>query len=237
MLTRLVAETSSCTALHLSSCKLCCRKSPNKEFIRLNLGTLVLLPFELVNLDQGNRKRKQELYVGCVQVREPACSSLSENQERRLVVTLAYCHSGTLALLDLIAYKHKTISAIYFFFFFFFFHFHTTATTPGDMRCVTLWCGRWYSDWLFPSAGVPLWLVNLAKEDLRLHFCALTSLERPPHMPTHARDLEEKKQWLRQEMCVEIPFHWYIRRFLGQSFLHHLLFIQNVKVAVFLCHD
>lgn len=130
-----------------------------------------------------------------------------------------------------------------YFCYFFFFHFHTTATTPGDMRCVTLWCGRWYSDWLFPSAGVPLWLVNLAKEDLRLHFCALTSLERPPHadslapshVPARARPGgEKKKHWLRQEMCVEIPFHWYIRWFLGQSFLHHLPFIQNVKVAVFL---
>lgn len=109
MLTCLVAESS-----YLSSRKLCRRKSPNKEFIRLNLGTLLLLVFELVNVDQGKREGKQELSVGCVQVREPACSSLSENQERHLVVTLAYCPSSTPS--DLIAYKYKSIFAVCFFF-------------------------------------------------------------------------------------------------------------------------
>lgn len=100
MLTCFIAETSSWAGPYLSSSKFCCRKSPNKEFIRLNLGTPQLLAFELVNVDRGEREGKQELSVGCVQVREPAFASLSESQERPLVVTLAYCHSSALAPSD-----------------------------------------------------------------------------------------------------------------------------------------
>lgn len=143
MLTCFVAESS-----YLSSRKLCCRKSPNKEFIWLNLGTLLLLAFELVNVDQGKRGGKQELSVGCVQVREPACSSLSENQERHLVVTPAYCHSSTLS--DFNSLHIQKYFCCIFFLLVYFFPLSHHSYTPGDMWCVTLWCGPWYSDRLFP---------------------------------------------------------------------------------------
>lgn len=43
----------------LSSSTLGCCKSPHKLFIRLNLGTLLLLAFELVNSDGGGEKEKK----------------------------------------------------------------------------------------------------------------------------------------------------------------------------------
>lgn len=129
MLTCFVAESS-----YLSSRKLCCRKSPNKEFIRLNLGTLLLLAFELVNVDQGKREGKQELSVGCVQVREPACWSLSENQERHLVVTPAYCHSSTLSDFNSL-HIQKYFCCIFFLLVYFFSTFTPQLHTWRHVMC------------------------------------------------------------------------------------------------------
>ena len=42
-----------------TSSTLGCCKSPHKVFIRLNLGTLLPLAFELVNSDQGRRKERE----------------------------------------------------------------------------------------------------------------------------------------------------------------------------------
>lgn len=63
------ALLSSC----LSSSTLGRCKSPHKVFIRLNLGTLLPLAFELVNTDQGKRKRKEGLINGLPHLLEGAC--------------------------------------------------------------------------------------------------------------------------------------------------------------------
>lgn len=48
----------------LSSSTLDCCKSPHKVFIRLNLGTLLPLAFELVNSDQGKSKEREGVISG-----------------------------------------------------------------------------------------------------------------------------------------------------------------------------
>lgn len=48
----------------LSGSTLGCCKSPHKVFIRLNLGTLLPLAFELVNSDQGRRKGREGVISG-----------------------------------------------------------------------------------------------------------------------------------------------------------------------------
>ena len=62
---RFLKKTSSTVPYALESERLstsstlgCC-KSPHKVFIRLNLGTLLPLAFELVNSDQGRRKERE----------------------------------------------------------------------------------------------------------------------------------------------------------------------------------
>lgn len=79
----------------LFSSTLGCCKSPHKVFIRLNLGTLLQLAFELVNLDQGRRKREAacliassrngaSLFIEIRESRVPPCGRLNPASERHI---------------------------------------------------------------------------------------------------------------------------------------------------------
>lgn len=108
-----------------------------------------------------------------------------------------------------------------------------------------MWSG--YSDWVFPSAGVPLWLVNLAKEGLRLHFCSWPSLE-DPHTPTHmhqsytppgriSHDSQKRMQTRDVRFqIIQILSPFFSIYIICSSFLvSSLLFFYSITKCVYMC--